>query len=367
MSSDDISGPGERTLETEKEKADGDASYYAKHPDIRDIPGLRFPGGRGQQVASRGQAAFAIFFEGPTPPSLENRFRVADRVKSLFDAAHQVASRDERQTNLLTIVWLTLRHMSRDTHTAAWVKDVGEESLVHIMEAFVDARAFYLKRTHRKDRTKGFDSCLRSLDQWILLSQSRTWKASTSAPEAVAQKSNNTESRKRRRRNADSYRPPPSRLETPTSEFSSAKRHRLDADESSSQTQQDLQRNRAERSDQSQSQSRVDSTEHGRERGPSDLARLQTENRMLVARLATESAKVDGLEQEKKGLREKIEAMEKRKLELREQVKSLKPLEDLWNTTRRIRNKELRDMGVNIAWGVDDLEAFLNDLQQDWK
>ncbi|KAK2024760.1 hypothetical protein LX32DRAFT_84992 [Colletotrichum zoysiae] len=72
-------------FEQEKSRAGGNwEAYFAKHPDLRGIPGLRFPGPPDAPVSPAGWNCFGLFFDGVTVPSDENKLKIAENVRDWF-------------------------------------------------------------------------------------------------------------------------------------------------------------------------------------------------------------------------------------------------------------------------------------------
>ncbi|WDK22808.1 DNA binding protein [Colletotrichum graminicola] len=72
-------------FEQERARVGGNwEAYFAKHPDLRGIPGFEFPGTPDQPVSPGGWDSFGLFFAGITAPSDENKLKVAQIARNWF-------------------------------------------------------------------------------------------------------------------------------------------------------------------------------------------------------------------------------------------------------------------------------------------
>ncbi|KAK2000330.1 hypothetical protein LX36DRAFT_709465 [Colletotrichum falcatum] len=97
-----------QAFEMERIRVGGDwRAYFAKHPDLRGIPGLVFPGTPDQPVTPAGWDAFGLFFDGVTVPSHENKLKVAQNARNWFQLLFVWIRRTPEETpldqNLLTM------------------------------------------------------------------------------------------------------------------------------------------------------------------------------------------------------------------------------------------------------------------------
>ncbi|KAK1955846.1 hypothetical protein LY78DRAFT_686555 [Colletotrichum sublineola] len=146
-------------------------AYFAKHPDLRGIPGLVFPGTPDQPVAPACWDAFGLFFDGITVSSDENKLKVAQNARNWFQ---------------LLFIWVGRlppeRHIDQGFLTAFgadYAKRHGKdpqaccsEDMFMVMISFMEARK---EAIGRLVDTTGFERLLYFIDTSIRDTKDRIW------------------------------------------------------------------------------------------------------------------------------------------------------------------------------------------------
>lgn len=150
--------------------------YYASHPDLRRLPGLRFPGRIGDPVTRVGQAGWQMFFDGPVLPSHINKLLLAANIKKFTDVCVEVVTESRGVGQWNDILREAMQRLTTRTGRERWVA-VTVEDVSKCMTRLVGARNLFLRRSdlrrgHLRGQRpiklpKGFRPFLASLDRWI--------------------------------------------------------------------------------------------------------------------------------------------------------------------------------------------------------
>ncbi|KAF4811706.1 hypothetical protein CGCSCA5_v009657 [Colletotrichum siamense] len=158
-----------------KEQTDP-VNYYASHPDLRRLPGLRFPGEIGDPVTRVGQAGWRMFFDGPALPSHSNKLLLAAKIKKFTDVCVEVVTESRGVGQWNDILREAMQRLTTRTGREKWGA-VAVEDCSKCMTRLVGARNLFLRRSdlrrgHLRGQRpiklpKGFRPFLASLDRWI--------------------------------------------------------------------------------------------------------------------------------------------------------------------------------------------------------
>lgn len=158
-----------------KEQTDP-VNYYASHPDLRRLPGLRFPGEIGDPVTRVGQAGWQMFFDGPALPSHSNKLLLVANIKKFTDVCVEVVTESRGVGQWNEVLREAMQRLTTRTGRERWVA-VTVEDVSKCMTRLVGARNLFLRRSdlrrgHLRGQRpiklpKGFRPFLASLDRWI--------------------------------------------------------------------------------------------------------------------------------------------------------------------------------------------------------
>ncbi|KAL3293465.1 hypothetical protein RB213_012779 [Colletotrichum asianum] len=158
-----------------KEQTDP-VNYYASHPDLRRLPGLRFPGEMGDPVTRVGQAGWQMFFDGPALPSHSNKLLLAAKIKKFTDVCVEVITESRGVCQWNDVLREAMQRLTTRTDREQWGA-VAVEDCSKCMTRLVGARNLFLRRSdlrrgHLRGQRpiklpKGIRPFLASLDRWI--------------------------------------------------------------------------------------------------------------------------------------------------------------------------------------------------------